>query len=187
MPKQSVTPFKTAIDTSTMVVLGLFVLHLLRLALEIPTVAGGIVPRNVYGLKGILLAPLIHASWGHLFANALPLWLLLTVLLADRKYYPWLTLALIWFISGAGTWLIGRGHSVHVGISGVIFGLASYLIVAGFMMRRLRSALISAVVLLLFGGMFLGVLPRSGPISWECHLCGAIAGVWAAWHHFGES
>jgi len=54
------------------------------------------------------------------------------------------------------------------------------LIVAGVMLRSLRAVLVAAIVLLLFGGMFYGALPRNGPISWEGHLCGALAGIWIA-------
>jgi membrane associated rhomboid family serine protease len=145
----------------------------------------GIVPRTLEGLIGIVFGPLLHANWAHLVANALPLFVLLLLLLLDRHYRPWLTLALIWVASGLGTWLIGRNAeqgrlTVHIGASSVIYGLVAYLIVAGFLMKSWRPALISILVLFLYGGIFFGVLPQAGPISWEGHLSGALAGVWAA-------
>lgn len=140
----------------------------------------GIVPRTNFGLVGILCSPLLHANWAHLIANTVPLFITMVLLYWDKHYYPNRTFWLIWIVSGIGTWLIGRGGSVHIGASSLIFGLVSYLIVAGFLMRSWRSAIISFVVLLCFGGIFYGVLPQRGPISWEGHLCGALAGIWAA-------
>jgi membrane associated rhomboid family serine protease len=141
----------------------------------------GIVPRTVAGLPGIALAPLLHASAAHLFANALPLFVLLVLLFADRAYRPGRSLAAIWIVSGLGTWLIGRGHAVHLGASSIVYGLVTYLLVAGFRLRSWRAALVALLVLVLYGGLWYGVLPRSGPVSWEGHLCGALAGAWAAW------
>ena len=145
------------------------------------TLAGfGIVPRTEHGLIGIVFSPLLHANAAHLFANALPLFILLTLLFWDRHYHPWQTLGFVWLGSGLGTWVIGRGGSVHIGASSVIFGLVTYLVVAGLIMRSWRSAFVAILVLLAFGGILYGVLPQQGPVSWEGHLCGAIAGVLAA-------
>ena len=150
------------------------------------TLAGfGIVPRTVPGLVGIVFSPLLHASPAHLLANALPLFVLLILLFWDRHYYPVVTLASIWFFSGLGTWLIARGSDgglpvVHIGASSIVFGLVTYLIVAGFLMQSWRSAIVALVVLICFGGIFYGVMLHAGPISWEGHLSGALAGIWAA-------
>ena len=122
----------------------------------------------------------MHANFAHLIANTVPLILLLTLLGADPKNRPSAALSWIWFLSGLGTWLIGRDGSVHIGASSVIFGVASFLIVAGWMARSWRSILVSAIVLFAFGGIFYGVLPQKGRISWEGHLSGAISGIWAA-------
>jgi membrane associated rhomboid family serine protease len=140
----------------------------------------GIVPRSVPGLLGIAFSPLLHADFTHLIANALPLLILLTLLFWDQHYHPWATLSTVWLVSGFGTWLIGRPDSLHIGASSIIFGLVAYLILAGLLMGRWRSALIAILVFFVFGGIFYGVLPQSGPISWEGHLSGAIAGLYAA-------
>lgn len=144
----------------------------------------GIVPRTLAGLLGIAFAPFLHASMAHLLANAFPLFVLLVLLFADRGYKPGWTLSFIWGVSGAGTWLIGRGPAVHVGASSIIYGLVAYLVASGLMMRSWRAVLVSLFVLLLYGGVWYGVLPQRGPVSWEGHLCGAIAGLIAArWRH----
>jgi len=140
----------------------------------------GIVPRTEPGLLGILFAPLLHGSPQHLFANAAPLFVLLAVLMSNSAYHPYRTLALIWVVSGLGTWLIGRGDAVHIGASSLVFGLAAFLIVAGLLMRSWLSTLVAIFVAVCYGGIFYGVLPQAGPISWEGHLSGALAGAWAA-------
>ncbi|HVV74171.1 MAG TPA: rhomboid family intramembrane serine protease [Verrucomicrobiae bacterium] len=76
--------------------------------------------------------------------------------------------------------MIGRGGAVHIGASSIIFGLAVFLMAAGFFLTGWRTLLVAILVFLLYGGIFYGVLPQKGPISWEGHLCGALAGAWAA-------
>ena len=189
MPRSQFKTFTAAVQTSALLVSLLFLVEVADLILQREkrvTLAGfGIVPRTVPGLAGIAFSPLLHASPAHLLANALPLFVLLVLLFCDRHYYPVVTLSSIWFFSGLGTWLIGRASDdgrpvVHIGASSIIFGLVAYLIVAGFLMKRWRSALVALVVFVCFGGILFGLLPQAGPISWEGHLSGALAGIWAA-------
>ena len=189
MPASHFKTFKEAVQASALLVSVLFMVEFADLILQHTRHASltgfGIVPRTVPGLVGIAFSPLLHANLAHLLANALPLFVLLVLLFWDRLYYPVLTLASIWFFSGLGTWLIGRGSDdgrpvVHIGASSIIFGLVTYLIVAGFLLKSWRSAMVAVLVLVVFGGIFYGVMPHAGPISWEGHLSGALAGVWAA-------
>src|SRR6266567_2262117 len=189
MPVSHFKTFKEAVQASALMVSTLFIVEfadlILRHEQRLGLAAFGIVPRTIPGLAGIAFSPLLHASPAHLLANALPLFVLLVLLFWDRHYYPSLTLASIWFFSGLGTWLIGRGSDggrpiVHIGASSIIFGLVTYLIVAGFLMKSWRSAIVALLVLICFGGIFYGVMPHAGPISWEGHLSGALAGVWSA-------
>ena len=48
------------------------------------------------------------------------------------------------------------------------------------MLKSWRSAGVTIFVIVFYGGIFYGALPQNGPISWEGHLCGAIAGAWTA-------
>src|SRR5439155_22455868 len=168
MPGSPFNTFKEAVQASGLMVSALFIVEFADLALRHAlhsTLAGfGIVPRTVPGLVGIVFSPLLHASPAHLLANALPLFVLLTLLFWDRHYYPVLTLSSIWFFSGLGTWLIGRGNTVHIGASSIIFGLVTYLIVAGFLLKSWRSAVVALLVFVGFGGIFYGLLPQAGPI-----------------------
>jgi len=166
--------------TSFMVLAVLFAIKAAEILFRLPLAQFGIVTRTGAGLWGILFGPLLHANLPHLMANALPLFVLLVLLLSNPRYHPYQTLALIWGASGLGTWLIGRGRSIHLGASSIVFGLAAFLIVAGFMMKSWRSAAVAVFVVVVFGGIFYGVLPQAGPISWEGHLCGGIAGAWTA-------
>ncbi len=184
MARSHLKTFQEATRISALLVSILFIVEAADLILQRMrhvTLAGfGIVPRTVPGLIGIAFSPLLHASPTHLLANVLPLFILMTLLFWDRHYHPVVTLCSVWFFSGLGTWLIGRGNTVHIGASSIIFGLVAYLIVAGLLMKSWRSAIIALVVFICFGGILYGVLPQAGPISWEGHLSGALAGIWAA-------
>jgi len=147
----------------------------------------GIKPRSIGGLDGTLFAPALHGSLGHYLANAMPMIVLLGLLFANSNYKPWRSLSIVWLLGGLGTWVIGRPDSNHIGASIVIFGLVTFLIFASVFLRSWRSAIISTVILFLYGGLFMGILPpllnssMRENISWEGHLSGAVAGLIAAW------
>lgn len=146
----------------------------------------GIVPRTWRGLIGIVGSPFLHYNSQHLMANGVSLFILLTILYSHRDYRPKHTLAAVWLLSGLGTWLIGR-DAIHIGASGVVYGVIVYLVAAGWFLRDWRSALIAAGILFLYGGTFHGILPQPGVVSWEGHLSGAIAGLLIAQHqHAGR-
>ena len=70
---------------------------------------------------------------------------------------------------------------VHVGASGLVFGYAGFLLVAGFAEKSIKGIAVAVVVGVLFGGMILrGIAPVSSYVSWESHLFGLAAGVLAA-------
>ena len=147
----------------------------------------GIIPRGLSGIDGILCSPLLHADFGHYISNLFPMVILLGLLFSNQSYKPWRSLILIWFLSGVGTWIIGRAVSNHIGASGVIFGLVTFLSTASFFLRSWVSAIISGAVHFLYQGILFGALPpiinsnMAENISWEAHLSGAIGGVIAAW------
>ncbi len=137
----------------------------------------GIIPRSAGGLAGIFFAPFLHYDMVHIVENSIGLLALgfFLVLMDQNRVYH--TLVPVILLGGTGTWLIGRSGSVHLGASGVIFGILGYLVAAGLFRRDLKSVIISVAVLLLYGGMVIGVLPTVPHVSWESHLCGFIAGV----------
>jgi membrane associated rhomboid family serine protease len=85
-------------------------------------VAGGIIPRRLNGLDGVLFSPFLHAGWDHLYGNAVPLILVGTFALAGGAKRFIYSTALIMLFSGLGVWFIGNPQSVVVGASGVVFG-----------------------------------------------------------------
>ena len=143
--------------------------------------ADGIVPRSWGGLDGILWAPLLHGGFAHLAANTLPFVVFGFLVLANGIGRFVLVTALIWVLAGLGVWLTAPYGSVTVGMSGVIFGWLTYLLVRGFFARSGTQILLAVVVFFLWGGILLGVLPGQEGVSWHGHLFGALAGVFAAW------
>jgi len=140
----------------------------------------GIEPRTLGGLDGILWAPLLHGGFGHLLANTFP-FLVLGAFVALEGIRRWLVVtAFIVVLGGLATWLFAR-PAVHVGASGLVFGYAGFLLVAGFVERSLKGIIVAVIVGVLFGGMVLqGIAPVSDYVSWESHLFGLGAGVLAA-------
>jgi len=92
-----------------------------------------------------------------------------------------LVTAVIWVLAGLGVWFTAPDGSVTVGMSGVIFGWLTYLLVRGFFARSGGQIVLALVVFFFWGGILLGVLPGQEGISWQGHLFGALAGVLAAW------
>ena len=149
--------------------------------------ADGIRPLETDGLWGIVWAPLLHANWEHLIANtgpALVLGFLMTLIGMARFVYA---TVIVWILGGFGTWLVGNigappgVETTHIGASGLIFGWLTFLIVFGFFTRKAWEIIVGVVVLFVYGGVLLGALPGTFGVSWQGHLCGAIAGVLAAY------
>ncbi len=136
----------------------------------------GLYPRSVSGIVGIPLMPFLHASFDHLLGNTISLIILLFLLVGSRKD-SWWVVGCIVLVSGALLWIFGR-PAVHVGASGVTFGLCSFLITVSIRERRVIPVVIGILVGLIYGGtMLTGVIPRwQSDISWDGHLCGLLAG-----------
>jgi membrane associated rhomboid family serine protease len=178
-----------ALEMSAPLIALMSVLKFFEIISGVPLAGLGIVPRNLHGAIGILTAPLLHGHLAHLFANITPLFVLLVLLFWDKTYHPSRTLAMIWLASGLGTWTIGRAYgpdglpTVHIGASSLIFGLVAYLMLAGVLAGKWRTFFVAILVFLVFGGIYVGVLPNDGPVSWEGHLSGALAGLVAAFNN----
>lgn len=142
----------------------------------------GIQARTLDGLIGIPLAPFLHADFGHVIANTVPL-VLLGLLVAWRAgRQAWRVMAFIVLIGGFGVWLLAPSNVVTIGASGLVFGLLGYLLAAGVVTRRWLDVLLSVLVAVLFGGMLMGVTPFGvgTGVSWLAHMTGFAAGIAAA-------
>lgn len=169
--------FKLAWRMALTFVALLWLIQLSDWALDLGPGDLGIRPRQLSGLPGILFAPLLHGNFVHLIDNTLPLLVLGTAMLylypsSARKVLP-----AIYFGPGIAVWLFGRGASVHVGSSGLIYGLASYILVAGLIRRDRRAVAASLLVCFMYGALVWGVLPIESRVSWETHLAAALIGL----------
>lgn len=136
----------------------------------------GVYPRELSGLKGVVLSPFIHGSVEHLYNNTIPLAVLTAFLF--YFYRPVAIKTLVWgtLISGILTWLIGRS-SYHIGASGVIYVLASFIFFKGVFAKHFRLIALSLVVVFIYGSMIWYILPVKDGISWEGHLSGFVTGL----------
>jgi membrane associated rhomboid family serine protease len=140
--------------------------------------AFGLVPRTASGAWGIVGMPFVHAGWSHVAGNTTPLLVLSTLLVLVGRGPG--TVAAIVLGNGALLWLFGR-TAVHGGASGLVFGLAGFLVALGFVQKRPATIVVALVVVVLYGGLLaVGVLPTHPGVSWDGHLTGAVAGVLVA-------
>lgn len=137
----------------------------------------GILPRTLSGLRGIVLSPFLHGSLEHLYNNSIPLFVLIAAL---RYFYRKQALQVIVYgvlLSGFITWLIGR-ESYHIGASGLIYVLVSFMFFKGIQTGYYRLVALSLTIIVLYGGMIWYVFPDvEQGISWEGHLGGLISGL----------
>lgn len=139
----------------------------------------GVFPRQISGLPGIIFSPLIHSDFNHLISNSLSLLFLLIGLLYFYRDLSYKVILFIWISSGLMVW-VGARDSYHIGASGLIYGLASFLFFSGVVRHDQRLMAISLIVVFFYGGLIWGILPVYPAISWEYHLFGGISGLIAA-------
>ncbi|MFA7449050.1 MAG: rhomboid family intramembrane serine protease [Weeksellaceae bacterium] len=155
----------------------------------------GVVPRHWIGLRGVVFAPLFHSGWQHILNNSIPLAVLsfFAVLFYQRLAYYVIIFG--WILSGILVWFFGNlfpagSLGCHIGASGVVYLLASFIFFGGIFKNSRNLIAVSLIVVFLYGGMVWGVIPEdlmpwlyqnsSGPISWESHLSGALVGLFFA-------
>ena len=141
----------------------------------------GLIPRDLQGLLGIISMTFLHTNFAHIMGNTLSLITLLALLAGSRADSKTIIIMIV-LLGGSFLWLFGRGQSIHIGASLLVFGLASFLIVSGFIEKQIIPLLISLFVIFSYGGtLFMGVLPWQEGISWDGHLFGVVAGVFIAY------
>lgn len=137
----------------------------------------GIRPRTITGLAGIIFAPLLHGNYLHLLSNTFPVLFLGIILYFFYDKIAGIVFFRCYFFTNMLVWLFSLRDSYHIGASGLVYALTSFLILFGFLRRDFISLVIAMLVLILYGGVFLyGVLPSDPRISWESHLAGALVG-----------
>lgn len=135
----------------------------------------GIYPKSIEGLRGIILSPFIHGSVRHLFNNSMPLVVMLGCLYYFYNVIANKVLITGLLLTGFLTWSFGR-PSFHIGASGVIYFLVSFIFFSGIFRKYFRLVALSLVVVFLYGSMIWYIFPVEEQISWEGHLSGFIVG-----------
>jgi membrane associated rhomboid family serine protease len=139
----------------------------------------GIHPRHASGMVGIIFSPFFHGSYSHLVVNTVPLFVLSVVLLFFYERIAFHVIMIVWIVGGGLTWALA-GPGIHIGASGLIYGIAAFLISFGILNRNFTSILISVAITIIYGGsMVSGILPIRFAVSWEGHLFSAVSGVFA--------
>ncbi|NER10499.1 Membrane associated serine protease, rhomboid family [Muriicola jejuensis] len=139
----------------------------------------GIYPRTISGLRGVIFGPFLHASIEHLYNNTIPLAILLSTLMYFYRSMAFKLLFWGLITTGLITWLIGR-PAYHIGASGLIYLLASFIFFKGIFTRHYRLVAVSLVVSFIYGSMLWYIFPVEDGISWEGHLGGFLVGLFAA-------
>jgi membrane associated rhomboid family serine protease len=143
---------------------------------SIPFSIYGVVPRTLLGLIGIVTSPMLHGSFLHLVSNTVPLLFLGSVLFFFYHRIGTSVFLRAYFWTNILVWFFARSAN-HIGASGLVYALAFFLIFFGIFRRDLASIFISIIVMLLYGGVFYGVLPTDPNVSWESHFAGALVGI----------
>jgi len=140
----------------------------------------GIQPREPGTIPGILTAPFVHGDWNHLFSNATGLFAMMFLI---NTFYPRVAVMTYFFtliVSGIMVWFFARGNSYHIGASGVVYGLVSFVFFTGLFRKNPKSVVLALIMIVLYSGLVENLFPNDKKISWESHLSGVIAGFFAA-------
>ena len=180
MEKQQDNPFqftKAVILLPLFFVLTLWLVFWYELQFQHNLSHFGIYPREVFGLKGILFSPFLHGDIEHLTNNSIALLVLLPILRYFYKEQSFIVLFLGILFSGLGTWLLGR-PSYHIGASGLIYALVSFIFFKGIFTKYYRLVALSFTIVILYGGSVWYMFPNvKEGISWEGHLAGFFVGL----------
>ncbi len=168
--------FRIALRLTLAFVALLWGIQLLNLALGLDATPFGVRPRTIEGLAGILFAPLVHGGFEHLLQNTLPLVVLGTTMLHLYPQASRVVLPAVWLGPGIAVWALARG-GVHLGASGLVYGLVAYVFTAGLIRLDRRALAAALAVAMLYGAAVWGVLPIQRSVSWETHLASAVIGV----------
>ena len=136
-------------------------------------------PYNLSHWYGIFTYPFVHGNLEHLMNNSLSGFMIFASLFLIYEKISLKVLSIIYLVSGIILWFLGQNGSMHIGASGVIYGVAFFLIVSGFIVRESANLAISLFMVAWYGSMIWGIFPFSVKegVSWEGHLAGAIVGI----------
>jgi len=158
----------------------LWMVKIIEVLFDIELSGYGIYPLTAKGLPGILFSPFIHADFGHLFNNSLPIFFLGVALFYFYSEVAIRVFVWTYLITGFLVWVAGRG-AWHIGASGLVYGLASFLFFSGLIRRHFRLIALSLLIVFLYGSMVWGIFPGTYKnVSWESHMLGFFTGIFLA-------
>ncbi len=164
----------------------IWIIHFIQVAFCIDFTHLGVYPLKLKGLLGIILSPLIHGSWEHLFSNTIPLVVLGTMLFYFYPKSAFKVFILLYFVTSIWVWF-GARQAYHIGSSGIIYGLASYIFTCGILLQSTSLLSISLLVVFLYGSLIWGLFPLNWEISWESHISGFVLGIILAFYYKSEN
>lgn len=170
-------PYKSSVFTiSAFLVFVIWFVYWIEIQFDLNFNKYGLYPRTFKGLRGVILSPFIHSSVNHLFSNSIPLFVLSSSLL---YFYREVALKILLFgtvLTGLFIWCIAR-DSYHIGASGVVYLLFSFVFFSGMIKKHYRLVALSLIIIFLYGSMIWYVLPIKDGMSWEGHLSGFLVGL----------
>ena len=163
----------------------LWLIHVFQFLTQIDFGFLGVYPREIFGLRGVFLAPLIHGDFHHLFSNSLPLLFTSIAILMFYKKVAFRAMIMIYVLTGLAVWGFAR-PVFHIGASGVVYGLVSFIFWNGIFRFNVKSIVLALIVTFLYSGYLMGILPNQEGISWESHLLGGIVGIFVSYWYKDE-
>lgn len=160
-------------------------IHFLQVITSFDLGPYGVYPREFFGLRGIVFSPLIHDDLRHLLSNSAPLFVLSAMILYFYRRVAYRSMLMVYLLTGVAVWLFARSV-FHIGASGVVYGLVSFVFWSGVFRRSIKSIILALIVTFLYSGYFLGILPNQDGISWESHLLGGLVGIFTAYWYKEE-
>lgn len=185
MNKKKKSPFLAGLSISLFFLAIMWAVKLYEVITGTPLYEYGLKPRDISHLYGIITMPFLHGNidgdWvTHILGNSSAFIVLNTLLYWNYKKNYWPVFLIVWLLGGFWTWIIGADN-YHIGASGLVYGEASFLFFAGIFSKNFRLMALSALVIFLYGSMIWGIFPIQPQMSWEAHLCGGLAGLFAAY------
>lgn len=172
--------FRKNIQVTAVIVSIPWLVYIIDYAMPVDLRFYGLRPRNLEGLWGILFSPFLHGNLNHLIANTGVLFVLLLVSLSFSRRLTAIVISVVALLGGGLVWVFGRAGTIHIGSSGIIFGLLGFLLFIGVFRREKMALVISLITFVLYGGAMLSLFHHIPGISWASHFFGFVAGALAA-------
>lgn len=139
----------------------------------------GIFSQDIKKLSGIITFPFIHSNFSHLINNTYPALILGGIIAVVYKSIANKVFLFSYLLSGMILWIIGDDKIPTIGASGIIYALASFVLVSGFIKNQPRLAMLSFLVIFLNLSNIWDMIPieLGDNVSRIGHLSGFIAGT----------